>query len=149
MKNGIYVMTISETLKKYWYIPFVIIAIPPLLYWIGVTVVAMNHYPYALIIEEMNDSYVVESAGYWVNGAFIYTSNPFINLTEEDFKTFPKLEIIRDKSPNNSYVNVNGRVSYRIKYRVDETSAFESRFGSRGYFVYKGKHYWFGFMNTD
>jgi hypothetical protein len=132
-------MTISEILEKYWYIPFLIIAIPALLYWIGITVVAMNHAPYALIIEEMNDSYVVESAGYWNNGSFVYTSDPFINLTEEDFKTFPKLEIIRDQSQK----------MYGIKYWVDETSAFQSRFGSSGYLEYKEKHYWFGFMNKD
>ena len=142
-------MTISATLEKYWYIPFLIIAIPVLLYWIGITVVAMNHAPYALIIEERNASDIIYSAGDWDNGTFIYTSNPFINLTEEDFKTFPKLEIIRDKSQINSYVNIDGRVTYRIKYYEVEHFAFVMHFGENGYLEYKGKHYWFGFMHTD
>ena len=83
-------MTISETLKKNWiYIAFVVIVILPLTYVIVSFVMMMNEPSYALIIEEMNDRDVVETAGYWDNGTFNHSSNPFINLTEEDFKTFP------------------------------------------------------------
>jgi hypothetical protein len=142
-------MTIYETLKKYWYVPLVIIAIPPLLFWIGITVVAMNSAPYALIIEEFKDSDVVDTAGYWNNGSFFYTSNPFINVTEEDFETFPKLEMIREKNQKNSYIGINGRVTYRTKYWEGEHYTFISHFGDGGYLEYKGKHYWFGFMHTD
>jgi hypothetical protein len=102
--------------------------------------------PLALIIEELNDSYVVESAGIWYNGSFIYTTNPFIDLTEEDFKIFPKLEIIRDNSQKSSS---DMATYFRIKMWVDEKSAFVSHFGEGGYWEYQGKRYWFGFMNTD
>lgn len=144
-------MTVSETLKKNWiYIAFVIIVIIPLMYVIVSFVMMMNEPSYALIIEEMNDSDVVETAGYWNNGAFIYTSNPFINLTEEDFKTFPKLSpIIRDKSQKSSYMGFNGRVTYRVNYWEDEHYTFVSHFGNNGYLEYKGERYWFGFMHVD
>lgn len=127
-------MTVSETLKKNWiYIAFVIIVILPLTYFIVSFIMEMNEPSYAIIIEEMNDSDVVESAGIWYNGSFIYTTNPFINLTEEDFKTFPKLEIIRDKSQKNSHVGVNGKVTYSVNYWEEEHYTFVSHFGNNGY----------------
>jgi hypothetical protein len=144
-------MPISETLKKNWiYIVFVIILILPLTYVIVSYIMIMNEPSYALTIEEMNDNDTIDSAGEWNNGTFVYTSNPFINLTEEDFKTFPKLApIIRDKSQKSSDVGSNGRVAYRIDYWEEEHYTFVSRFGYNGYLEYKGKRYHFIFMNVD
>jgi hypothetical protein len=73
-----------------------------------------------------------------------------MNLTEEDFKAFPKLApIIRDKSQKSNHMGFNGRVNYLVNYWEDEHYTFISHFGYSGYLGYNGKRYWFNFMNVD
>ena len=119
--------------------------------YVIVSLVMTNYEPsYALIIEELNDTEVINVQGYFAeNGSFIQTSN-VINITEEDFKTFPKLApIIRDKSQKSSYLSFNGRLTYRVDYWEEEHYTFVSHFGYNGHLEYKGKRYWFGFMHVD
>jgi hypothetical protein len=127
-------MTLSETLKKYWYIPFAIFGILFLSYFI-LFVMMVNEPSYGLIIYELGNSNQPSNA---------------IMLTEEDFKVFPKLApIIRDKSQKPSYIDNEGRNTYTVKYWEDEHYAFVSHFGNWGDLEYKGKHYRFLFMNVD
>ena len=145
-------MTVSETLKKNWiFIVFGLIVIIPLMY-VMISLVMTNYEPsYALIIEELNEGDVLENTNYWENGSLFTNYNPTtINLTEEDFKTFPKLApIIRDKSQKSGDVGSNGRVTYQVYYWEDEHYPFVSHFGDGGYLEYKGKRYRFGFIHVD
>jgi hypothetical protein len=149
-------MTVSETLKKYWYVPVAIIGIPLLIYLIllillmGVFPLIMNHPPYALIITELNDNETpnflfvcCDEKGDFVQKTFL------IPLTEEDFTQFPKLaSIIRDKNQKNSYMDFNDRVTYKVDISNDEKYTIESHFPG-GYLEYKGKRYNIVFMNVD
>jgi hypothetical protein len=144
-------MTFHETLKEKWiYIAFVIIVIIPLMYVIVSFVMMVNEPSYALVLEELNDSEVIQFTGYFTeNGSIIQTSN-VINLTEEDFRLFPKLApIIRDKDQKALYVNRQDRQVYHVNIWDDEYSAFVSQIGSSGYLGYNGKRYHFAFMHVD
>lgn len=146
-------MTISENLKKHWiYVVFIIIVIIPLMYVVVSFVMMANEPSYRLVIEELNESDDIQSGGYWENGSLIRTSNPAIaiKLTEEDFKTFPKLaSIIQDRSQKSRYIGFNGRVTYWVDYWEDEHYTFVSHFGNNEVLEYKGKRYHFMFMNVD
>lgn len=110
----------------------------------------MNEPSYALIIEELNDSEIIPFSGYFNEKGEVVNTTSVVSITEEDFKTFPKLApIIRDKSQKSSYMGFNGRVTYRVNYWEEEHYTFVSHFGNSGYLEYKGKRYSFGFMHVD
>jgi len=143
-------MTLSETLKKYWYVPFAIFGILLLCYFIVLFVMISNEPSYRLYLFELNDNSRIQPTGYYTENYTIGYKSQVFTLTEEDFKVFPKLApIIRDKNQKPGFVDNEGSIVYTVAYREDEHSAFTSRFGLFGCLEYKGKYYNFNFINVD
>jgi len=147
-------MTSSEPKKNIWNIvvpimvTLLIVFIVGLSYWFWSSVV--NEPSYALVINELNDGDVLQPTGYYTENYTIGQTNKDCTLTEEDFRTFPKLApIIRDKSQKPDFVDKEGRGVYHVDYWEDEHSAITSRFGLFGCFEYKEKRYNFNFMHVD
>ena len=84
---------------------------------------------------------------YELNSSVIPQENS-ISLTEEDFKVFPKLApVIRDKTQKAVVIMDDGRLLYKISlFEEDERYTFTIRYGSSGFFEYKGKYYSYGLM---
>ena len=143
-------MTVSETLKKYWYVPFAIFGILLLSFFIVIFAMMMYNPSYSLRVVELNDSEGIQPTGYYTENYTIGQTSKVSTLTEEDFKVFPKLApIIRDKSQKPGFVDNEGRDVYYVDYWEEEHSAFTSRFGLFGCLEYRGKYYNFMFMNVN
>ena len=92
-------MTLSEIMKKYWYIPFTIFGILFLSYFVVGLVMQMNEPSYVLTVYELNDCDVIPFSGYFNEKGEVINTPRVIPFTDEDFEQFPKLaSIIRDKS---------------------------------------------------
>jgi hypothetical protein len=117
-------MNISETLKKRWKSILVIIVIVFIVYSIW------NFYNYELSIGWGADGAI--SLGE-INESTAASQGNIIHLTEEDFKIFPKLAILKDVKER-----------YRIFLTVDDKTTLSSNYGNIGVFEYKGKYYSYG-----
>lgn len=123
-------MTISETLKKRWYVPVAIL---------GIIIILLIWAAFASIGTESFSSLYV----YKLNGSDIPQGN-IISLTEEDFTIFPKLVVIRDN------ISWEGSNLYFVDLTSDEYYFFKERYmspnrtpnlGDPRFFEYKGKYY--------
>lgn len=122
-------MTISETLKKRWYVPVAIL---------GIIIILLIWAAFASIGTESFASLYL----YKLNGSDIPQGN-IISLTEEDFTIFPKLVVIRDN------ISWEGSNLYFVDLTSDEYHFFKECymsnrtpfFGNTRFFEYKGKYY--------
>lgn len=133
-------MTLTDILKKRWYVFVVIIGvIVLLLVWSGYFSFIGGESFSSLSLYESNESLIPQG----------YT----IALTEEDFKEFPQLaSIIRDKNTKPTVIYKNGIRFYHISFTSDEYSRFISHYWSnwsrsedRRIFEYKGEYYEYGY----
>jgi len=122
-------VTLSEILKKRWYFFIAILGIVVFLLVLDGFNAITGDPSATIFIYELNSSVVPQGTS--------------ISLTAGDFKVFPKLApVIRDKTQKKAVgLKDDDRNLYKISLTSAEWSTFTPRYGSSGFFEYKGKYY--------
>ncbi len=132
-------MTMSETMKKRWYISVAILGIVIFsLLWFGfITINGKEGYS-TLVLTELNNSVIPQGI--------------IISLTDEDFKEFPQIAmIVRDKNQKTVKISSDGTRFYIIYFTEEERYKFIRRYWGNfkgepyRFFDYNGKYYQYNF----